>query len=149
MWPHQSGLREILRCVCYEKMEERRASCAAARGAFGFLCSRLTPARKLPGTRGCGARQPLLLPTAALRRCHGTATMRGGAAMLRPRRSHPTGLPPLLGKAAPDVLSHGAVPRNDAGSAPLARARRRQGAGSIPRRTQQMFPLLPASPGCL
>lgn len=39
MWPHQSSLREILRCVCYEKMEGSRASCAASRGAFGFLCS--------------------------------------------------------------------------------------------------------------
>lgn len=26
MWPHQSGLREILRCVCYEKMEGSRVN---------------------------------------------------------------------------------------------------------------------------
>lgn len=39
MWPHQSSLREILRCVCYEKMEGSWASCAASRGAFGFLRS--------------------------------------------------------------------------------------------------------------
>lgn len=39
MWPHQSSLREILRCVCYEKMEGSRASCAASRGASAFLRS--------------------------------------------------------------------------------------------------------------
>lgn len=54
-----------------------------------------------------------------------------------PRQGHssdspaetPTRLPPILGKARPDVLSHGAVPRNDAGPggpAPRARAGRRQ-----------------------
>lgn len=147
MWPHQSGLREILRCVCYEKMEESRASCAASRGAFGFLCS--PPARKLPGTRDSGARRLPPLPKPALRGSHGRAAdaARHPAPAVGPRG--PSGLPPILGKAKTDVLSHGVVPRNDAGPGRPCSPTRGQGAGSVPPRGQQMFPLLPARPGCL
>lgn len=107
MWPHQSGLREILRCVCYEKMEGSRASCAASRGAFGFLCSqtsrnaglwRLTPATTsqtspppLP-RQGHGSEPPAETPTGSHRfwgrraqMCWVTALPRNEAAPL-PRR---------------------------------------------------------------
>lgn len=135
MWPHQSSLREILRCVCYEKMEGSRASCAASRGASGFLCS-----PRLANFQERGA--------LALDACHHfpnrpSTAPTSGPQLRVPGRGSPR-LPPILGKARPDVLSHGAVPRNDAGPggpAPLARA-------AAPG-AQQMFPLLPASPGCL
>lgn len=109
MWPHQSGLREILRCVCYEKMEGSRASCAASRGAFGFLCSqtsrnaglwRLTPATTsqtspppLP-RQGHGSESPAETPTGSHRfwgrrpdvLSHGASQKRGGPAPPAPGR---------------------------------------------------------------
>lgn len=101
--------------------------------------SLLTPARKLPGTWGSSARRLPLLSKAALHCSHGGATAAAGH-----RAPAPTGLPPIPRKARPDVLSHGAVPRNDVGPGGPAPAHG-QGAGSA----QQMFPLPPASPGCL
>lgn len=108
MWPHQSSLREILRCVCYEKMEGSWVSCAASRGDFGFLCSLWLANFQERGalaldTCRCFPNQPSIAPTAAPR------------LPLGHRAPAPTGLPPILRKARPDVLSHGAVPRNDVG----------------------------------
>lgn len=119
MWPHQSSLREILRCVCYEKMEGSRASCAASRGAFGFLCS--PRARKLPGTRGSGARRLPPLPKAALLRSHGRARLPG----------HPAA-PTSCGEGAPRSAESRRFPE-------VTRARPARGARTIP---------APASPGC-
>lgn len=111
MWPHQSGLREILRCVCYEKMEGSWATCAASRGAFGFLCSPQLAnfqERRAPALDAC-----CRFPNRPLHRSHGRATDAAGHRAVGRRR--PTRLPPILGKARPDVLSHGTLPRNDVG----------------------------------
>lgn len=77
--------------------------------------SLLTSARKLPGMQGSGPRPLPLLPKPALHHSHGRATDAAGHHALAPGRRRPTGLPPFLGKARPDVLSHGTVPRNDVG----------------------------------
>lgn len=87
MWPHQSSLREILRCVCYEKMEGSRASCAASIGAFGFLCS-----PRLANFQECGA--PALDP------CHCFPNWPSTTPMAGPRMLQVTMLR-LQGEGAP------------------------------------------------
>lgn len=134
MWPHQSSLREILRCVCYEKMEGSRASCVASRGAFGFLCS-----PRLANFQERGA--------LALDACHHFPNQPSTAPTSGPQLRVP-------GRGSPS--SHlfwgrrAQMCRVTARFPEMTRPRRPRspGAGSVPGRPADVL-LLPAGPGCL